>query len=370
MELNKIYEGNALHLIKTLPDKYIDCVITSSPYWGLRSYGTKLQIWDGDEMCEHDWETKIKKGIGGGINSNKVQIKDKDNFHIVPDSNFSFCSKCGAWLGELGAEPTFHLFIKHLIDIFNEIKRVLKNTGTCFINLGDTYSGSGGWDEFKERWKPNKQLKNKSTNIVYSKNRKESVPNKCLNLIPERFAISMIDNGWIARNQIIWHKPNQMPNSVTDRFTVDFEKIFFFVKQGKYYFEQQLEPYTGPLDRWGGDNLDANGKSTWDEGTGQTAYRNRNMRPNPEGRNMRTVWSVNTEPFPEAHFATYPEILVKRMMESGCPKGGIVLDPFMGAGTTAVVARKLGRKYIGFELNPDYIKIAEQRIYKEIGLFL
>jgi len=152
---------------------------------------------------------------------------------------------------------------------------------------------------------------------------------------------------------------------------VDFEKIFFFVKQSTgYYFEQQLEPYTKPLDRWGGDDLEANGKSTWDNGTGQTTYRNRNMRPNPDGKNMRTVWSINTEPFPEAHFATYPEKLVKRMIEAGCPENGLVLDPFMGAGTTAVVAKKLNRNYTGFELNPKYKLIAENRLIKEVGLFL
>ena len=190
-------------------------------------------------------------------------------------------------------------------------------------------------------------------------------------MIPERFAIEMISRGWILRNQIIWQKPNQMPSSATDRFTVDFEKIFFFVKQSNdYYFEQQLETYTKPLDRWGGDDLEANGKSTWDDGTGQTTYRNRNMRPNPDGKNMRTVWSINTEPFPKAHFATYPEKLVERMLKAGCPKDGIVLDPFMGAGTTAVVARKLGRNFTGFELNTDYLKIANERLYSEIGMFL
>ena len=173
------------------------------------------------------------------------------------------------------------------------------------------------------------------------------------------------------RNQIIWHKPNQMPSSAADRFTVDFEKIFFFVKQSTgYYFEQQLEPYTEPMNRWAGDNLEANGKSDWDNGTGQSTYRNRNMRPNPDGKNMRTVWSINTKPFPDAHFAIFPETLVERMIKSGCPENGIVLDPFMGAGTTAVTARKLNRNYIGYDLNPDYVKMANDRLYKELGMWL
>jgi site-specific DNA-methyltransferase (adenine-specific) len=162
-----------------------------------------------------------------------------------------------------------------------------------------------------------------------------------------------------------------MPQSAKDRFTVDFEKIFFFVKKPTdYYFEQQLEPYTRPLDRWGGNKLEANGKSTWDEATKQTTYRTRNMRPNEEGKNMRTVWSINTEPLSEAHFATYPQRLVERMLKAGCPENGIVLDPFFGSGTTGVYARKANRNFLGIELNPEYVKIAENRLLKEIGMFL
>lgn len=311
MEVNKIIEGNALQMLKTLPDKSIDCCITSPPYWGLRDYG-------------HD--------------------------------------------EQLGNEKTFKEFIDNLCNIFDEIKRVLKDEGTCFVNLGDTYAGSGGWSEFKETWGATKQLKNKSSNIVYSKIRKESVPNKCLNLIPERFAIEMIDRGWILRNQIIWHKPNQMPNSVADRFTVDFEKIFFFVKKGKYYFEQQLDPYTEPLDRWAGQMIRGDYKTKTDQFSIQERN-GRNMRPNPEGKNMRTVWSINTDPTSEAHFATYPQRLVERMIKAGCPINGIVIDPFFGSGTTGIYARKVERNFVGIELNPEYVEIAKKRLYKELGMF-
>ena len=189
-------------------------------------------------------------------------------------------------------------------------------------------------------------------------------------MIPERFAIEMIDRGWCLRNQIIWHKPNQMPSSAKDRFTVDFEKVFFFVKQPTdYYFEQQLEPYTEPLDRWAGQMVRGNYKTK----TEQFAVQERNgrdMRPNPEGKNMRTVWSINTEPSTEAHFATYPQRLVERMLKAGCPENGIVLDPFFGSGTTGVYARKVNRNFVGIELNPEYVKIAENRLLKEIGMFL
>lgn len=305
--LNKIILSDCLEGIKQMPDSSVDCCISSPPYWGLRDYGVD---------------------------------------------------------GQVGNETDFKEFVSKLIQLYSEIQRVLKPTGTCFVNLGDTYNGT----------KQGNTETNKNPKLVtdsFKKERVKTIQDKSLLMIPERFAIGMIDAGWILRNQIIWHKPNQMPQSATDRFTVDFEKIFFFVKQSTgYYFEQQLEPYTKPLDRWGGDDLEANGNSTWDNGTGQTTYRNRNMRPNPDGKNMRTVWSINTEPFPEAHFATYPEKLVKRMIEAGCPENGLVLDPFMGAGTTAVVAKKLNRNYTGFELNPKYKLIAENRLIKEVGLFL
>ena len=305
--LNKIILSDCLEGIKRMPDSSVDCCISSPPYWGLRDYGVD---------------------------------------------------------GQIGLEENYSEFIAKLIELYIEIQRVLKPTGTCFVNLGDTYNGT----------KQGNTETNKNPKLVtdsFKKEKVKTIQDKSLLMIPERFAIGMIDAGWVLRNQIIWHKPNQMPQSATDRFTVDFEKIFFFVKQSTgYYFEQQLEPYTKPLDRWGGDDLEANGKSTWDNGTGQTTYRNRNMRPNPDGKNMRTVWSINTEPFPEAHFATYPEKLVKRMIEAGCPENGLVLDPFMGAGTTAVVAKKLNRNYTGFELNPKYKLIAENRLIKEVGLFL
>lgn len=305
--LNKIILSDCLEGIKRMPDSSVDCCISSPPYWGLRDYGVD---------------------------------------------------------GQIGLEENYSEFIAKLIELYSEIQRVLKPTGTCFVNLGDTYNGT----------KQGNTETNKNPKLVtdsFKKEKVKTIQDKSLLMIPERFAIGMIDAGWILRNQIIWHKPNQMPSSATDRFTVDFEKIFFFVKQSTgYYFEQQLEPYTKPLDRWGGDDLEANGNSTWDNGTGQTTYRNRNMRPNPDGKNMRTVWSINTQPFPEAHFATYPEKLVKRMIEAGCPENGLVLDPFMGAGTTAVVAKKLNRNYTGFELNPKYKLIAENRLIKEVGLFL
>jgi len=288
---NLILNKDCLTGIKDLSDNSIDCVITSPPYWALRDYG-----------CDD----------------------------------------------QLGLENTPNEYIAKLVKLGLEIYRVLKPEGTCFINLGDTYSSgirAKNGETFIETKNPNK---NKPL-FPPNRNGGSDAPDKSLSLIPYRFAWAMVENGWTLRNIINWRKPNQMPQSANDRFTVDFEPIFFFTKQTKYYFEQQFEPYEKPLDRWGGDDLVANGVSTWDNGTGQKAYRTRNMRPNPEGRNMRTTWDINTQPFAKAHFAVFPEKLVGRIIKSGCPENGIVLDPFLGSGTTAIVARKLNRNFIGFE---------------------
>lgn len=316
----RIIQGDSLEVLKTLPDESVDCVITSPPYWALRDYG-----------CE----------------------------------------------GQLGLEPTFQEYIDKLCNIFDEAKRVLKKEGTCWVNIGDTYMGNSSYSEkgrqgfgndkigmiYKKQWidpkyeKPGESRLRGREHVLSGQ-----IIEKSLCQIPSRFAIEMTNRGWILRNEIIWHKPNCMPSSVEDRFTVDFEKVFFFVKSKKYYFEQILEPYTAPLDRWGGDNLKADNESEWDKGTGQSTYRTRNMRPNEEGRNKRTVWSITTKGFSEAHFATYPEALVEPMVKAGCPLGGIVLDPFSGSGTTGRVAIDNGREYIGIELNPEYIKIQEKRL--------
>lgn len=330
MEVNKILQGDALKILKTLPSESIDCVITSPPYWNLRDYGIK---------------------------------------------------------GQLGLEETFDEYITKLIWIFNEVKRVLKKEGTCWVNLGDTYGGSGkGYGDknpdpkFKSGGRE-RTLQPKPTN---TRNKAAGgVPQleatKSLCQIPSRFAIAMTNQGWILRNEIIWHKPNCMPSSAEDRFTVDFEKIFFFVKNKNYYFEQQKE-----LAVW---DLDGNGSikraERQREGlkSNPTEMKNGIRKVYPNGkhkdgqqspkfvngyRNKRAVWKVITKGFPEAHFAAFPEALIEPMVMAGCPKEGIVLDIFMGAGTTALVAKNLKRNYLGIELNKEYIKMANGRLRQDV----
>ncbi len=679
---NTIIHGNAMDVLPAFPSESIDTIITSPPYFGLRSYHTEPQIWGGDKKCEHQWKSITHKidnlrlnkiGINTDVGSNKeTEFRNEGGL-----SESEQCIKCGAWRGELGREQTVELFVSHLCDIFNECKRVLKKTGSLWVNISDTYGGSGGGHKEHEKHSNSGFQFDYSVKTGGAGNK--HIP-KSLLLVPERFVIEMcsrdtmdiyeldknaiickkeldkgyimcydicdekiggkdaiqrryqsegiqyqiskemesrtpstisqadeglerkeqrqnptnkqkvlldkqgkrnnqsnegqckeasqIKNGcdneiwwkssqmcllwgtqndvfnnrpykqrwkqtqegnekqillnlrmvkenelskrfqsfvyelqlgnrevwilppsrgrnicirkkdipiellplfklykeerWLLRNTIIWEKPNCMPEACTDRFTRSFEYIYLFVKSNTpqywyntktglvvnkcpagingvegtdwdwkqieeypggedkqplekskkvsywkvkdYYFEQQFDEYTKPMNRWGGETLVPNGKSIWDEGTGQTTYRERNFRPNPMGRNKRNVWTVNTKPLKDAHFATFPIDLITPMILAGCPEfvcsscglpqsevqythcnckaefnPGIVLDTFMGAGTVGVVAKQYGRDFIGIELNKEYIDIAEKRIAetkvikeddnKQLGLF-
>ena len=308
--INKIINGDCLDVMKDIPDESVDMVMTSPPYWALRDYGVE---------------------------------------------------------GQLGLESTFQEYINKLCDIFDEVKRVLKKEGTCWVNMGDTYNSGGNYrsqqDGQEEGVISHKHYKN--TGFVKTDKKLQGLKDKCLLQIPSRFAIEMTNRGWILRNELIWHKPNCMPSSAKDRFTVDFEKIFFFSKNKKYWFEQQLEPHkevsikarNSRLNQT--TNIGAN-KSAVNVQLGDEKRGNRFI---PEGgRNKRCVWKITTKGFKEAHFAVYPEELCETPIKAGCPQGGIVLDPFFGAGTTGVVAKKLGRDYLGIELNSEYIKLAERRL--------
>jgi len=189
---------------------------------------------------------------------------------------------------------------------------------------------------------------------VVRRDKIKGIPQKCLCQIPQRFSIEMCNRGWILRNTLIWHKPNCMPSSVKDRFTVDFEYVFFFVKNKKYWFERQIEP-SEPWNSAKGFNVEGQRKR---QGSNNTYGKDLVQ----SGRNKRAVWKITTKPFKSAHFAVFPEELIETPIKAGCPEKGIVLDPFIGSGTVAVVAQKLNRQWVGIELNSEYIKIAEKRI--------
>lgn len=303
--INQIICGDARRVLQQLPDESIDCVVTSPPYWALRDYGVK---------------------------------------------------------GQLGLEPTFQDYIAKLCDIFDEVKRVLKRTGTCWVNLGDTYGGSGIAAGYTSRSKGETSLLPDDLSFLPKIAHVRGKYNKCLLEIPARFAIEMANRGWVLRNEIIWWKPNCMPASVKDRFTVDFEKLFFFVKNKRYYFRQQFEALkdkarltrrmistTSNKKRIYGDEL----VSAINPKTAEASR----LRILKRGRNKRCVWSIATRPYRGRHFAVYPPKLIETPIKAGCPKGGVVLDPFIGSGTTALVARSLGRNYMGIDLNPKYVEM-------------
>jgi DNA modification methylase len=310
--MNQILCGDARCVLQQLPDESIDCVVTSPPYWALRDYGVK---------------------------------------------------------GQLGLEASFQQYIERLCTIFDEVRRILKKSGTCWIVLGDTYStrntSEGKWSTYLQS-----RAYDRGTTPPAFKRPTTDMPGKCLLLIPSRIAIEMISRGWILRNELIWWKPNCMPSSAKDRFTVDFEKILFFVKSSRYFFKQQFEEFRDKamssrrLVNPAGKQKRRYGDTYISAINPRTAEASR-LRILAKGRNKRCVWQVATRPFRENHFAVYPPELIEVPVKSGCPKGGIVLDPFMGSGTTALVARSLGRNFIGIDLNPAYIQMAKARLAKQ-----
>lgn len=303
METNKIYHGNCLDVIKTFPATSIDCVITSPPYWQLRDYG---------------------------------------------------------WNGQWGLEQTFTEYLQHMWELMDEIKRVLKPTGTVWVNLGDTYNG------IKVGNTSNKGYMENTSVTSFKKEKEKEIGDKCLMLIPHRFAIGCIDRGWIVRNDIIWAKRNGMPESTTDRFSKKHEYFFLMVKNERYYFDlESIRQKCKPLNRWGGAKLKAKGKSNWDVGVGQSSYRDRDMQPNDGMKNPGDVsdfWDIPTKANSDAHFATFNTELIDKPIIAGCPEGGIILDPFCGTATTGYRGMQLKRKFIGIEGNSEYVDIANRRI--------
>lgn len=289
--------------LKLIPDESVDCVITSPPYWGMRDYGVS---------------------------------------------------------GQIGLEKTLNEYLDKLLKVTAELKRVLKKTGVVFWNHGDCYSASGGAGNQYKKW----QSKERFDCFKKYSGKKASQSNlkpKCSCMQNYRLIQRMIDEqGWILRNQIIWHKPNAMPASVKDRFTVDFEPLFMLTKSKKYYFKQLTEPHKTKIAK-PRNRANENYNNSYPGGhfsKGERTFYGVN------GRNMRTVWVINTKPFKESHFAVFPEELPRRCIEAGCPVNGTVLDPFAGAGTTLKVAEELNRNYYGIELNKSYCKI----IIKRLGL--
>ncbi len=257
--------GDTRELIHQLPDDTFQCVVTSPPYWGVRDYGVENQI---------------------------------------------------------GAEPDLHQYIKHLVEVFREVRRVLKPDGTFWLNIGNTYSSGG------RKWRDADE-KNKGRAMPYRPPTPPGLKKKDLIGVAWLLALECQKDGWYLRNDIIWNKPNCQPESVKDRLTVSHEYLFMFSKSERYYFNQDAI------------------KENTTNGNGR--------------KNKRTVWSINTEPCLDAHFAVFPRALIRPCILAGSKKDDIVLDPFYGAGTVSIVTKELGRKCVGIELNDEYLDIADKR---------
>jgi DNA modification methylase len=247
--LNKIHCGDAYKLLKLMPSESVDCVVTSPPYYGLRVYGGEevKTIFGGNPNCEHEWGEYIPSNwkswrwntLKNPTHPNGV----KQATHTISKDHGTFCIKCGAWKGQLGLEPDWRMYVEHLVELFREVKRVLKKTGSLWLNIGDTYAskptgslGRSGWERPHSR-DQSIEARRIRGNVNY--------PSKCLMGIPWRVAFALIDDGWILRNAVIWHKPNATPSSAKDRLAQTYEYIFHFVKSRKYYYnlDNIMEPH-------------------------------------------------------------------------------------------------------------------------------
>lgn len=341
-ELNKIYNMDCTEGMKLIPDNSIDCCVTSPPYWGLRDYGIEEQ---------------------------------------------------------LGLEDTPEEYVNNLVKVFREVKRVLKDDGTLWLNLGDSYSGSGkGGAAYSENAKKYKQGSNKGMLGAIKTIKTSNINCKPKNLIgiPWRVAFALQADGWYLRQDIIWAKTNPMPESVKDRCTKSHEYIFLLSKNAQYYFDAEAiaEPVADSTEKRLTQDIDHQkgssripGKTNGNMKAVKPRFGGKKYTENPEifyrtksgnaydykpKRNKRDVWIVSTKPFKEAHFATFPPDLIEPCILAGCRDNGVVLDPFIGSGTVAVVSKLNNKNYIGFELNKNYIKIANKRIEQEkaqISLF-
>ena len=374
--------GDNRQALKELPDASVQTVVTSPPYWGLRDYGTANWT-GGDESCEHIKDSsKTKKFGNDDFNKNRPSREATK----LPGYYYKdLCESCGAIFqdNQIGLEQSPDDFIEQLCIVFDEVWRVLKDDGTIWVNLGDSYvGGKGASGQGSPEYQAERASLGESINKAHhqvggqkkirptdnmAKMRDSGLKQKDLAGIPWRFAFAMQARGWYLRSDIIWHKPNPMPESVTDRPTKSHEYIFLMTKAPRYYYDHEAikeDAIWAEEKRAGKGRLHYDGKRQGEKGTGQE-----NFVSIVDKKNKRSVWQVNVKGYKEAHFATYPTELIEPCILAGSKEGDTVLDPFSGSGTTGEVALKHGRNYIGLELNPDYAAISEKRITDAVGMF-
>jgi DNA modification methylase len=356
----QILTGDCRAILPTLEAGSVQCCVTSPPYWGLRDYGT-AQWEGGDAECDH----KRFNGYPSGLEGSKESTYNGKFEKLV-------CGKCGARRidSQLGLEATPEGYIANMVAVFREVKRVLRDDGTLWLNLGDSYASSGtnGYqrlDELGERLGCGGGHKH-SAQLCGRAPTPPGLKPKDLCMMPARVAMALQADGWYLRSDIIWHKPNPMPESVTDRPTKAHEYLFLLAKQERYFYDAEAIREIGSDSLpWGkrdnvgqyhdGDYIPTNGS------LGIPSAGNR--------RNKRTVWTIATQPYSEAHFATFPEEIPKLCILAGSKPGDTILDPFAGSGTVGKVALELGRRAILIELNPAYIELTQDRTFVTPGFF-
>jgi DNA modification methylase len=358
----KILHGNCIDKIKELDDNSIDCVVSSPPYFGLRDYGT-AQWKGGNPNCSHAYGRNTRGGLSD------FQKNNKGSFGDEAVKSGECCKLCGAKRidEQFGLEKTYQDYLANTVKVFETFKPKLKDTATIWWNVGDSYNSTNGFCRNKGKYK-RKGRDGGSNDKKLIKN--SIIKEKDLMMIPNRVAIALQEAGWYIRSEIIWHKPNPMPESVRDRPTSAHEKIWLITKSKKYYYDADAirEPLAASsLNRLNQDIKNQKGSTRGNGGMKS----NGNMKAvgNKETKNKRNVWTVTTKPCKEAHFATFPKDLIEPCIKAGCPEGGLVLDPFGGSGTTGIVAAQNNRNAVLIELNQKYIDIAKKRIDKELGLF-
>jgi DNA modification methylase len=353
----QILTGDCRAVLPTLEAGSVQCCVTSPPYWGLRDYGT-AQWEGGDEGCDH----KRFNGYPSGLEGSKESTYNGKFEKLV-------CGKCGARRidSQLGLEATPEEYIANMVGVFREVWRVLRDDGTLWLNLGDSYatsnpagrrdSGNGTSEKFG-----NHEI---AGSFGLSTRKQTGLKPKDLCMMPARLAMALQADGWYLRSDIIWAKPNPMPESVMDRPTKAHEYIFLLTKQERYFYDAEA------IREKSGDNSHSMGSGSSPKQNGcldglvKTAHHLRAFLP--ELRNKRSVWTIATQPYAEAHFATFPEEIPKLCILAGSRVGDTVLDPFGGSGTVAKVALELGRRAILIELNPAYIELAEDRTFVTPG---